>query len=518
MHKHSEVGPNPASRTEHGIRFPCPADKFIRKPGPARAPRRRGSVVIVSMILALALAAMAGGYISLTVQSMRLTQRTFYMNTAFNLAEAGAEHAIWCLKNGWTLPTDAWSGTASTKTYIGNASSPLYTDTQGSRAFFKIRVTGADTDRPEIVAEGIIAPPAGEPLSKQIRVRLSNGGLFSNGLVAKDRLTLNGGEIDSYRSSLGDPVASPRGYEITVASTAIEIGDISLGSAANIYGSVAIGASDQSGFVSTIRGQILGPNTAADEDGVVQKGGNLIDTNRIAYDYTQDFPDKTVPAIEAGTVVSTVLPTADSKNLIVIGNPAGSPTVRYQLPSVSIPNGKTLMIVGPVEFDVATTFTVSGNAALVIVDGTTTIATKQGNNWTYTDYDGVGAAKLYVAGNIAISGNGSLNAPYKPAALQVYGTLSRADYEAGLRQSISVGGNGNLTAAVYAPNADIVMNGGGSSGYLAGAAVGRSVRVNGNGYRFRYDKDLEDLGDNLAYRVTNWAELHLAIDKVRLGG
>ncbi|HUG09991.1 MAG TPA: hypothetical protein VMM36_03210 [Opitutaceae bacterium] len=495
-----------------------PSHDLGRTPALNRARGNNGSVLVVAMTLGIALAALAGGYISLTTQSMRHTQRTFHLNTAFNLAESGAEYAVWCLKNTWTLPTNDWTGDSTTRNYVGSVNNPIYTDSQGNKAFFRIRVSAADSPNPIVVAEGVVVPPSGSAVSKQIRVRLSTSGLFANGLVAKDRLILTGGEIDSYRSSLGDPVSSPRGYEITVASTAIEIGDLVLGSAADIYGNVAIGASEQSGFMSTIQGQILGPTTAAGQDGVVTKGSNLIDTNRIAYDYTQDFPDVTVPPPEAGTIIETSLPAANSQNLIIVGDPTGTSTVRYQLTSVNIPNGTTLMIVGSVEFDVATDFSVAGNGALVVLDGTTTVSTKSGSLWTNTDYTGVGNAKLYVGGNVSISGNGSINAPYKPSALQVYGTLTQAAYAAGARQSIDVGGNGNLTGALYAPNADLVMNGGGSSGYIAGAAVGRSVRVTGNGYRFRYDKDLENLTSGGGFKVTGWAELNYAVDKVYFGG
>jgi hypothetical protein len=101
--------------------------------------------------------------------------------------------------------------------------------------------------------------------------------------------------------------------------------------------------------------------------------------------------------------------------------------------------------------------------------------------------------------------------------LQIYGTLTEAEYASGLRQDISIGGNGNLTAALYAPNGDIVMNGGGSSGYFAGAAVGQSVRINGNGYRFRYDKDLQDLSLANSYKVSGWAELLNPADKYSFG-
>jgi len=471
------------------------------------------------MVLGLSLAMMAGGYIALTSQSMKMTQRTFYQNTAFNLAESGAEYAIWCMKNTWTMPSSNWTGDAANKTFIGTVASPVFSDTQGTRGFFKVRITNANSSNPTVIAEGVVVPVRGGSLTKQIRVRLSNGSLFSNGLVAKDRLTLNGGVMDSYHSSTGSPGTAAREYDITVASTSLVIGDISIGAAADIYGSVAIAASstNAAAFVASISGEIRGPTTAAGQAGVVEKGSSLIDTNRIAYDFTQDLPDVTVPAVGATTIVSTALPAANSQSLIVIGDPTGAITTRYQLASVNIPNGKTLMIIGPVEFDVATTFTVAGQGALVVLNGSTVISTGSGSNAVVGVYTGVGDAKIYAKGDVSISGNGSVNAPYKPAALQVYGTLSQAEYAAGARQSVTVGGNGNLTAALYAPNGELVMNGGGSSGYIAGAAVGKSVRVNGNGYRFRYDKDLEDLSAANAYKVSGWAELINPSDKYSFG-
>ena len=476
---------------------------------------KNGSVIIIAMILGLALAAMAGGYITLTYHTAKNTQRSFYQNTAFNLAESGAEYAVWCMKNTWTLPSSNWTGSASEKTFLGTVSSPLFSDTQGAKGFIRVKVTNANTSSPTVFAEGVVVPVKGGTITKQIRVRLSNGSLFANGLVAKDRLTLNGGEMDSYRSSTGNPSTATREYDITVASTTLEIGDVSIGSAADIYGNVAIAASSasSSAFISSIQGAIMGPSTAAGQAGVVEQGANLIDTNRIAYDFTQDLPDITVPAASGTTITLTSLPAANAQSIVVVGDPTGTITQRYDLASVSIPNGTTLMVVGPVEFNVATTFSVAGNASLVVLDGTTVVATRSGPTTIIGAYTGFGTAKIYAKGDVSISGNGSINAPYKPSALQVYGTLTQSEYASGMRQTLTVGGNGDLTAALYAPNGDLVMNGGGSSGYIAGAAVGRSVRVNGSGYRFRYDKDLENLNALNSYRVSGWAELTNPSDK-----
>ena len=138
---------------------------------------KNGTVLMVAMVLGLSLAMMAGGYIALTTQSMKNTQRSFYQNTAFNLAESGAEYAIWCLKNTWTLPSGDWTGDAATKTFIGSVNAPVFTDTQGTRGFFKVRITAANTPNPVVTSEGVVAPATGSTLSKQIRVRLSNGSL-----------------------------------------------------------------------------------------------------------------------------------------------------------------------------------------------------------------------------------------------------------------------------------------------------------------------------------------------------
>ncbi|HUG12055.1 MAG TPA: hypothetical protein VMM36_13630 [Opitutaceae bacterium] len=487
---------------------------------------RNGSVVIVSMILGLSLAAMAGGYIALVTQSMKHTQRTFYLNTAFNLAESGAEYAVWCMKNSWTLPSNAWTGDSTTRTYIGSVGSPIFTDSQGAKGFFKIRVTNADSSNPTVIAEGVVVSTTGSLITKQIRVRLSNGGIGWDGITNKEETALFGGFFGSYSSGemhASSVTADSIRHEITIASTSLEIGDVSIGSAADINGYVAIAPSGDSSaaadFIDSIQGSIMGPDTAAGQPGVDQQGANLIDTNRIAYDFTQDFPDVTVPAVDGSTVVYTSLPAVNILGLIVVGDPDGVTTERYQLNSdVSIPNGTTLLIIGPVEFDVAQDFTVAGNGALVVLEGDLMVSKKVGSVTYLNEYTGAGEAKLYVKGDISISGNGSFNAPYKPAALQVYGTLTEAEYAAGARQNITIGGNGGLSAAVYAPNAATVMNGGGSSGYFAGAIVSRSTRVNGNGYKVLFDEDLQEITDPSSYTVSGWAELSTAADRYNFGG
>lgn len=107
-----------------------------------------------------------------------------------------------------------------------------------------------------------------------------------------------------------------------------------------------------------------------------------------------------------------------------------------------------------------------------------------------------GSLILYVYGDIKISGNGSFNnqsthpsvsgAMGLPQNLIIFGTRKMDEAP----QSFTVSGNGVLSAAVYAPNADVTANGGGSSGAVYGAIVSRSITVHGSPGPFHADKNL----------------------------
>jgi hypothetical protein len=71
-------------------------------------------------------------------------------------------------------------------------------------------------------------------------------------------------------------------------------------------------------------------------------------------------------------------------------------------------------------------------------------------------------------------------------------------------KTIEVGGNGQLSAAVYAPNANVKING---NGMVLGSIVGYEVKFTGNAH-FSYDEALSDynIGDGL-YGVDDWVEM-----------
>lgn len=469
---------------------------------------RRGSVLMVALVLGITLALLVGSYVSLSLGALRSATRSYHYNTAFNLAESGLEEALWALNNkDWSRRT--WTETGADRVLTGSLSASELSAAGAVRGFYNVHVAQAAGAAPVITAEGVVQPSSGGLIRKQLRVLARTSNLFMPPFTAITKLDLNGGEIDSYRMADGDYATAPRRYETTVASPTVTIGNIDIGSPADIYGYVTVGVDtgNAAAFISTVKGSITGATTAAGQDGVVQAGGNLVDTNRLAFDFIQDFP---LPPVPAGAFPEP-LPAPDGNGMIVLGDPTGVTTLRYQISNYTVPNGCTLLVVGPVEIKVLGELKVGGQAALTVAAGSFVLpATKKTGATTYLATNA--AATIYAYGDLAISGNGAVVGATTPAGaatnavstdptkLQIYGLAPTT-------QAFAIGGNGNLAAALYAPHADVRFNGGGSSGYFAGATVANNIAVNGNGYRVRFPEEMADMSTASTYQISRWLEL-----------
>lgn len=102
--------------------------------------------------------------------------------------------------------------------------------------------------------------------------------------------------------------------------------------------------------------------------------------------------------------------------------------------------------------------------------------------------------------------------PGPPIALQIFGTRTDEEVETYGNQSMTISGNGNLSAVVYAPNADIAAKGGGNSGFIYGSLVGNTLEFTGNDC-FYYDESLGDQDEGSRLGIQNWDELVSATDK-----
>jgi hypothetical protein len=108
--------------------------------------------------------------------------------------------------------------------------------------------------------------------------------------------------------------------------------------------------------------------------------------------------------------------------------------------------------------------------------------------------------RIFVKGNVDISGGGLLNSN-SPLNFQLYG----CDHPAGTTGSINIKGGGGLNAAVYAPDYNITMSGGGSADSIFGSFVGNKITMAG-GQAVHYDEALADGGLVADYKIVNWFE------------
>ena len=114
--------------------------------------------------------------------------------------------------------------------------------------------------------------------------------------------------------------------------------------------------------------------------------------------------------------------------------------------------------------------------------------------------DGV-QATIYFDRNLRIAGNGILNPSNQPSDLLLYGVQPAADQNF----VATLGGNGTITAALYAPGHAVTVDGGGTDGHVFGSVVGKTVNMNGV-TNLHYDEALSEGGLINNYQIVSWFE------------
>ncbi len=446
---------------------------------------QRGAILIVAMLMAAVIGISLTSYVRMSSNAMEISSRALFNNAAMNLAETGLEEAIWSINKEIEGAAGAWTGW----TRSGNDATRAWTGYDlGANATGHIRVYIARYNgvggAPTIVARSTITPPRGTPVEKWVEVTLIRRSLFANGLTAKNQITFNGTcEVDSYDSRLGAYNANLGGGEFNKyargrsASASTVADTFSLGNG-DIWGYVAIGTPDFSGLDVGSKGTVGPFGTAA---------GTVV-SDRVATDFTADFPNATVPTPNVvnaapGSWVTTLptggnLPASDGKYYYTVNSGfslSGGPSNK-----LTIANNQSVVLL--FTQTIGTAISITGNGSIDI-----------GTNANL---------HVYTEANLAIAGNGVAN-PNRPESFQVWGT--RTDTTAPV-QDIKISGNGQLNATVYAPNADVTMNGGGSSGQVSGAVVANNITLNG-GAKFHYDEALADMSEGNPYGLGAWREL-----------
>ena len=427
---------------------------------------QRGSVLIVAMLVTAMLALVLASYFNLSLTSSRQTRRTFDRNTAFHLAEAGVEEAVWSYNQTLAGSTDAWrlwdtDGMAAWRRFND------FTLTSGSTGSVKVYASNTaptGSTRPSIIAESTVETNTIGAATQMIEVTLRRRSFFSNGLTARRTLAFKGTNtsFDSWDSDPDrNPATAPVDYSTAVRKDVNGIASASLDTTA-----VLVNQATVYGFVST-GGQFpkVGVNGLIGPFGTAP---GTLDSTRVATDFVANFP--VFPAPTDGTYVSPL-----DTTLGTLGQ-----TTRWRTPNIKLSGKQTLTILG----DVTLILTAPVGTSALDMAGTSSIIIPAGSNLT-----------LYAEGDIKIAGQGLANGNTQPASFKLWGTNTT---ETG--QSITLTGKGALRAVVYSPNGDVALNG---NGDMMGAVVARDITLTGNA-TYHYDSALADLEDNAPYGPASW--------------
>jgi hypothetical protein len=111
-----------------------------------------------------------------------------------------------------------------------------------------------------------------------------------------------------------------------------------------------------------------------------------------------------------------------------------------------------------------------------------------------------GSLQIFMSGSTAsFAGNATWNESGSPLQLQYFGMPGNT--------SVSISGNGAFSGTIYAPSADLSLNGGGKDNYdFNGASISKTVHMNGK-VQFHYDEALADYGLSTGYIPVTWDEI-----------
>lgn len=415
---------------------------------------KQGSALLTAVIFSFLVMALMGSYLLLSSSEYRLSTRSFLANASLNLAEGGIELAIDAIQSGsssgWDTGTDVksrayWAREFDDYDLGGNIEGVI-----------KVVILNPSSQNPEIYSEGVAEGHVAGEMDKQLYANMTSGFLpFQNGFNTKNGILLKGTNVvfDSYDSRNGPYGLGNINSNVTISTTSVTVDSIDIGNA-DVYGYVATGASMPD----------VGPKGSITD----YANPGKVDASRITTDYYADFPN--VPAETLSSPLYS-LPT----NGVVLGG-------EYLISTWSSSGGDTLFIQGDTTIVVTGDMSMSGKASIVIDPGVT--------------------VKIYSAGNISLAGNGVANGSQKPEQFMIFGT----DTTEGAKD-LSISGNGVLAASVYAPNSNVTLNGGGSSGRVYGAIAAFDAKLNGNSH-FSYDEALADynLGSG-GYVIDEWVEI-----------
>ncbi len=234
---------------------------------------------------------------------------------------------------------------------------------------------------------------------------------------------------------------------------------------------------------------------AATHDGSVSNGGNVSGT--ISNDFYEQFFPVQVPSV---TFLTSPTTATSSMTLTATAN---TPS-QYKLDTIKLGGSDTIRIQGAADG--------SPTYIQIVVTGDISITGNGGITMDKGVY-----ARIFVKGDATIAGNGMTNQG-SALALQLYGvdrTVKNADGTTQMNAdgtpvvasygSITINGNGAFKGAVYAPDYNVTLKGGGNTDSVFGSLAGFTIAMTGI-QSLHYDEAMGSGGLISDYKIGSWVE------------
>ena len=443
--------------------------------------RQQGSALLIILLTCVIIGFTLASYLVLVSSQNRSVMRSMAWNSTIPVLEAGIEEALTQLRhrevgelhsNGW-IPVN---GHYAKEIRIGDTYCHVAIDVSGptpviySTAYVPAPLSSGIQAG---MIQGQIGPSLDDSrfaqgfIKRTVRVQTIRNALFARGMVAEDDINLNGNNVstDSYNSMHEDRSTDGR-YDPAKKG---DKGDIATNS--GLVNSLNVGNANIMGKVSTGKGGAvaIGPNGTVGDQAWHTSGGRGMQPGAFTDDMNAVFDPAEVP-FTSGYVIPGGATVGAESYTYVLGN--GNYLLNNFGGKVLVQGDAILHVTGSISF--------AGDDSLEIAPG--------------------GSLQIFMSGSTAsFAGNATWNENGSPLQLQYFGLPGNT--------SVSISGNGAFSGTIYAPSADLSLNGGGKDNYdFTGASISKTVRMNGK-VQFHYDEALADYGLSTGYIPVTWDEL-----------
>lgn len=457
--------------------------------------RQQGSLIFQALMISALIGLVLASFLVMTQNENVLVYRSQSWNSSVPTTEAGIEDGL-ALINRYagtgTLP-EAWTNTATADGWSCPDVNVYYVRRYINGGYYDVYITNLN-DNPVIksvgtmawnfqygmapqqlfAAVGLTTPNPSAP-ARAVLATTSRNGPFLGAILVKHGISLSGGiVIDSFNSQ--DPRYSTNGQYI--ASRHKDGGNIATieqdvnaavtdTGGADVYGSVDVGPN------STIT---TSGNAAIGSTSWISGGNRGVQPGWSRDDMNVAIQDNTPPG---GTFF----------------NSSGFPGTN----GAAFGTNYTYVLNG--NYKVSSSASLSGQNS-VCVKGQTVVYFQSGLSMSGQSYIYIAPGAtltMYLGGTTSLSGGGIINGNSFATNCTCYGLPSCT--------SLSYSGGSGFVGTINAPEANVSLSGGGSTGMnYVGALVANSVNISGN-YSFHYDESLAIVIPGSYYRVASWQEV-----------